>query len=132
VGASAGMIKMSKAMTALMGPMGLVVAGIVALGVAFVALNKHMSQDSIQVSERFGKNISDGTQKALGAFMDLEEQTTTTLNQMLWSGETVSTEMKDTLISNFDSMSSQITSKLNETKESSKATLQEMFVSSTT
>ena len=107
-GATAGVTGLASALTVLSGPIGWAIAGIAALGVGAYTLDKHMSKDSIGSITRFGDEISESTQKAVGAFMDLEEQTTITLNQMVWSGSEVTKEMKDTLVSNFDDMHTQI------------------------
>ncbi|HGH0433404.1 TPA: hypothetical protein ACJHE9_003981, partial [Clostridioides difficile] len=102
---------------ALSSPAAIAVAGITALGISVATVAKDMSKDAIEPINRFGKNISESTKEAVGAFMDLEEKTTVSLNQLMWSGETVSEKMKQTIVSNFTEMSNQIVAKLQESKE---------------
>ncbi|NME95364.1 phage tail tape measure protein [Clostridium cochlearium] len=106
--------------------------GIGAATVAGVKLYKHLKKDSIPEVQRFGSEISQSTQKSVGAFMDLEEKATKSLNKLKWSGTKVTTELKDDLSSNFNEMTSQITTKLDERNQKSKDSLQKMFANSKT
>ncbi|HBF4502916.1 TPA: hypothetical protein KON93_004342, partial [Clostridioides difficile] len=104
---------------ALSSPAAIAVAGITALGISVATVAKDMSKDAIEPISRFGKSVSESTKEAVGAFMDLEEKTTISLNQLMWSGETVSEKMKQSIVSNFTEMSNQIIAKLQESKEQS-------------
>lgn len=100
--------------------------------IAGVKLYKHLKKDSIPEIQRFGDEVSKSTRKSLGAFMDLEEKATKSLNQLKWSGATVTTEVRDSIVSNFDEMTSQITAKLSESNQKSMDTLNSMFINSKT
>ena len=128
-GGIAGLGAAAKASSILLNPW---TWGIGAATVAGVKLYKHLKKDSIPEVERFGDEISESTQKSVGAFMDLEEKATRSLNQLKWSGAKVTTELKDDLSSNFNEMTSQITTKLDERNQKSKDSLQKMFANSKT
>ncbi|OMK58912.1 phage tail tape measure protein, partial [Clostridioides difficile] len=115
---------------ALSSPAAVAIAGITALGISVATVAKDMSKDAIEPISRFGKSVSESTKEAVGAFMDLEEKTTISLNQLMWSGETVSEKMKQSIVSNFTEMSNQIIAKLQESKEQGIQSLQEMFATS--
>ncbi|MCC5422524.1 phage tail tape measure protein [Clostridium botulinum] len=104
--------------------------GIGAATYAGIKLYRHLQKDSIPEVQRFGDEVSKSTQKSVGAFMDLEEKATKSLNQLKWSGANVSSEIKNNLSSTFNEMTNQITTKINENNEKGKQTLQSMFANS--
>lgn len=110
-------------LTGLLGPLGLVIAGVAAVGVA--AWN--LAQDAIPAVDLFGEGVSDATATAVGAFLELEEGATTALNQMVWSGQEVTEQYKETIGGAFTQMKDTILQSLTEQKEQSATTLQEMF-----
>lgn len=110
-------------LTGLLGPLGLVIAGVAAVGVA--AWN--LAQDAIPAVDLFGEGVSDATATAVGAFLELEEGATTALNQMVWSGQEVTEQYKETIGGAFTQMKDTILNSLVEQKEQSATTLQEMF-----
>ncbi len=107
-------------------------AAIVAGGVAAYGLHRNLSQDAIPSVELFGDEVSDATQKAVGGFLELEEDATISLNQLMWSGQEVTEEMKDSLVNTFDNMKDQIVGKLNEQKSEALESLGDLFSKSTT
>ena len=80
------------------------VLGIAAVTAGGIALHKHMSQDTIPVVQLFGDEVSEATQKAVGSFLDMEEQATLALNQLSWSGQEVTSEMVTSIGGNFEEM----------------------------
>ncbi|MDS1004927.1 phage tail tape measure protein [Clostridium sporogenes] len=104
--------------------------GIGAATYAGVKLYKHLKKDSIPEVQRFGDEVSKSTQKSVGAFMDLEEKATKSLNQLKWSGANVSSEIKNDLSGTFNEMTSQITTQIDENNAKGKQTLQSMFANS--
>jgi len=113
--------------TALLGPIALVVAGIAALTAGGIALYKHLQKESIPEIERFGDAVSESTQQAVGAFMDLNDQATLALNELAWSGQVVTQEMADNIVSTFDQMGDQVLASM-ETKHAEEiASMQEFF-----
>lgn len=72
--------------------------------------------EAIPEVERFDNSVSEATQEAVGAFMDLEESATVSLNQLSWSGQEITTEMKDNLVGTFTEMKDQIISSIQEEK----------------
>jgi len=107
------------------------VAGIVAAVGAGVLLYKYFSKDVIPEVERFGDEVSDSTQQAVGAFMDLEEKATNSLNEMAWGGMSVTEEMAANLVGTFSQMKEQIVAELEEQKNATAGILQELFDEST-
>ncbi|MCT4593185.1 MAG: phage tail tape measure protein [Anaeromicrobium sp.] len=106
------------------------VLGIGAATIAGIKLYTHLKKDAIPKVELFGEETSRATKKAIGAYLELERKATTSLNQIQWSGAKVTQEMKDTVVNNFNAMATQITTKLDETKNKSMSTLQKMISNS--
>lgn len=105
--------------------------GIAAAGVGAVALAKHLKEDSIPAIELFDETISESTKEAVGSFLDLEKQATTSLNQLAWSGKEVTEEMKENITGNFEQMKEQVVTKLEEQKTEALTSLDELFSKST-
>jgi TP901 family phage tail tape measure protein len=125
VGALAG------AFTVLSGPVGIAVAAIAGITAAGVALYKHLNQESIPAIELFGNEVSESTQKAVGGFLQLNEEATLALNQLSWSGQEVTKEMADNIAGSFSQMASQIQAGLDKHHEESLAKIQSFINSST-
>lgn len=117
----------AKAGAALLNPW---TAAIVAGGLAAYGLYKHLSQDAIPAVDLFGDEVSENTQKAVGSFLELEEQATKSLNQLAWSGQEVTGEMAESIIGNFEAMKEQVVGKLEEQKERALASISEMVENS--
>jgi TP901 family phage tail tape measure protein len=99
---------LATAFTVLTGPVGIAVVAIAGLTVAGVALYKHLSRDSIPAIELFGDGVSESTRKAVGGFLELNDEATLALKQLSWSGQEVTKEMADGITDNFSQMASQI------------------------
>lgn len=80
---------------ALTSPVGLVVAGVAALGIGAIALGKHLSEDALPEVERFGEGISETTQEAVGSFMDMTEEANIQLKELSWGQQEVTAEMAE-------------------------------------
>lgn len=85
--------------SAILSPVGLLVIalGIGGLAGAFIAVKK-AQEDAIPPVERFGKQVSETTQEAVGAYMDLSEKANIALKELAWSQETVTKESANRLI----------------------------------
>lgn len=79
----------------LTGPIGLAVAAIALLAIGTIALVKHFSADAIEPITRFGDDVSESTQKAVGAFMDMSEEADVALKELAWSQQEVTAEMAE-------------------------------------
>lgn len=99
---------LATAFTVLTGPVGLAIAAITGITVAGVALYKHLSQESIPAIELFGDEVSESTKKAVGGFLELNDEATLALNQLSWSGQEVTKDMADKIAGNFSKMASAI------------------------
>lgn len=126
-GAAAATGGLGAALTALSGPVGWVIAGLAAVTAGGIALYNHLKKDSIPAVELFGDTISETTKEAVGGFLELEEEATISLNQLSWSGQEVTEEMKESLVGTFGEMKDQIVDKLRQQKEDALKELDEML-----
>lgn len=112
--------------TLLAPPGGFVIAGVLALIVGLKKLDDKMSESCIQ-SDVFGDEVSEGTKKAVGGFLELDEEATKSLNNLKASGEVVSEETVTSITNAFGSMGSQISSKIEENKSQAVDSLTRMY-----
>lgn len=117
--------------TVLTGPVGLAVAAIAAVTVAGVALYKHLNQESIPEIQIFGDEVSESTKKAVGGFLELNDEAIIALNQLSWSGQEVTKEMADKITGNFSQMAADIQSGLDKHHEESLGKIQGFVNNST-
>lgn len=81
------------AIAAITAPAWIAIAAVAAIGVAAVVAAKTLSEDAIPAIERFAEGVSENTQEAVGAFMDMSEQANVALKEMAWGQEVVTKEM---------------------------------------
>lgn len=112
--------------TLLAPPGGFVIAGVLALVVGLKKLDDKMSESCIQ-SDVFGDEVSEGTKKAVGGFLELDEEATKSLNNLKASGEIVSEETVTSITNAFGSIGSQISSKIEENKSQAVDSLTRMY-----
>lgn len=118
------------ALAALTGPVGLAVAGIAALTVGGVALYDHMQQETIPEIQRFSSVVSESTQAAVGAYMDLNDGVTEQLNLLRWSQETITQETADSIVGKFRQMGDQILAAMEANQVQQYSVLSNFFASS--
>lgn len=94
--------------TLLTGPVGLIIAGLVAVGVGAVALGKHLSKDAIPEVERFGEGVSDATKEALEGFFELSDGVSQSLSEISITSSKVTDEMKEDIVGKYAEMNAQI------------------------
>ncbi|WP_368657627.1 transglycosylase SLT domain-containing protein [Metabacillus halosaccharovorans] len=98
---------------ALGGPVGLLATvGLPLLIQGGVKLYKHLKEDSIPTIENFGNKVSDSTSKAVLGYKKLNDDATTQLNELMWSGEKISAETSEKLTTTFGKMGDQISESL--------------------
>ncbi|OLN21908.1 hypothetical protein BTO30_12480 [Domibacillus antri] len=119
------------ALAALTGPIGLTVAALAGLGIGAVAVANELKKPSLEV-EIFGNKVSESTQKAVGGFLNLNEQATAALNQLSWSGQTVTGEMATNIIATFNQMGTQILTEMQTNHAAQLAATQTFFATSKT
>ena len=122
---------LATAFTVLTGPVGLAVAAIAGLTVAGVALYKHLQKDSIPAVQLFGGEISEATEKAVGGFLELNDEASLALKELSWSAGEVTAEMAETISGNFSKMAEQVQAGLDKHHQESLAKI-ESFVHSST
>ena len=110
-----------------LGPKGLLVAAIVGGALwGFKKLNDHMKEACIQ-SDVFGEEVSEGTKKAVGGFLELDKEATTALNELKASGDIVSKETVETISGHFASLGGEIAKKVDEKKEEAVGSIRKMY-----
>ncbi|WP_375104647.1 phage tail tape measure protein [Paenibacillus sp. RS8] len=112
------------------GPIGIAVAAIAGLTMVGIGLYKHFKQDSIPEIQRFGSEVSASTQKAVGGFMDLNDKATVALDQLRWSGQTISNGMATDIKETFSQMGDQVTAAMKEDHAAQLQTMTEFFAGS--
>lgn len=113
----------------LLGPIALIVAGLAAVAAGGYALYRHLNQEAIPEIKRFGDEVSEATQEAVGAFMDLNDRATVELNQLAWSGQTVTQEMADSIVGTIQQMGEQTLAAMEEKHAEEIASMQAFFAS---
>ncbi|SDM14627.1 phage tail tape measure protein [Sediminibacillus halophilus] len=109
------------------GPVGIAIGALAGLTAGGIALYNHLKQDAIPEVELFGDQVSDSTEKAVGSFMDLNEEATVQLDELAWSGKEVTSDMRDSLVSNFDQMGNMIIDGLEEDKNDTLSVMKDLF-----
>jgi len=98
---------------ALGGPLGLLATTAIPLLIqGGTKLYKHLKEENIPAIKDFGDKVSESTTKSVLAYKDLNDQATAQLNQLSWSGQTVSKEIYNNLTSTFSQMGNQIADSL--------------------
>lgn len=109
------------------GPLALTAVGIAGITYAGIELHKHLSSDLIPEVDLFGDEVSKTTEKAVGSFMDLNNDATIQLKELSWSSREVSQEMADSLVTTFDEMGEKIVKALEEQRNESLQAVQDLF-----
>lgn len=89
-------------------------------------LNDHMKQAAVE-SDIFGEEVSEGTKKAVGGFLELNDEATTSLNELKASGDIVSQETVTTITGHFDGLGGKIASKIDERKVEAVDSIKKMY-----
>lgn len=116
--------------TALSGPIGWTIAGLAALTVGGVIAYKKATEDAIPKADLFGESVSAGTKKAVSGFLELNEKAKLALNDLSWSGKTVSKEAADSISNNFSQMAEQIRQGMEKKNTESLALMESFLVDS--
>lgn len=115
------------ALTVLTGPIGLVIAGVAAIGVGAVALGKHLSKDALPEVERFGEGVSESTQEAVGAFMDMSDEADVALKEVVWSQQEMNKELAKDMIASQQEITDTLLSAIDERHEEEIEATKEQF-----
>lgn len=121
-GGSAALGILGTVLTALTGPIGLTVAALAGLGIGIYAVSQELSESSIQV-EDWSTKVSEGTAKAVGGYLDLEQQATNAMHQLAWGNATITQSIADDMIAKYDQMGQMV---LQEMQTDHAAQLEEM------
>ncbi|WP_052344227.1 phage tail tape measure protein [Bacillus ndiopicus] len=115
--------------TALTGPIGVAVAAIAAIGIGTALVVKDMKKSSLEVKD-WSDKVSEGTAKAVGGFLKLSDEATTSLKQLSWSGEVVTQEMANKMIGIYDQMGQQVLTEMQSDHAEQLSNMQTFFDSS--
>lgn len=130
IGAAGGATTALGATLALiMNPVGIAVAAFAGLGIAAYAVTKNLNESSIQVEDWKGK-VSEATAESVGSFLELSDQATVALNQLAWSGQTVTQEMATNMIAIYSEMGDQVLAEMQADHAQELETMQNHFASS--
>lgn len=88
------------------GPIGVIIGGI--------KLFQEATSDAIPEVQRFSDEVSDSTQKAVGAYMDMSEEADVALKQLAWSQEEVTAEMAENMITQQQAITDNLLSAIDE------------------
>lgn len=105
---------LATAFTVLTGPVGIAVGALAGIGYAAYKVSEELKKPVIE-SEIFSEKISESTQKAVGAYLKLDEEVTLAVNRLAWSQQAVTGQMVTNLVTHYEEMGNQILSKMNET-----------------
>ncbi|OXS66077.1 hypothetical protein B1B04_24325 [Lysinibacillus sp. KCTC 33748] len=128
-GGSAAVGILGSALAVLTGPVGLTIAAVAALGVSIYAVTKELGNSSIEV-ESWKDKVSEGTAKAVGSYLDLEQKATNAFHQIAWSGETVTQEMATKMVGMYDQMGQQVLTEMQTDHAAQLAEQQKFFADS--
>jgi TP901 family phage tail tape measure protein len=129
VGRIAGIARLG--LSALGGPMGLLATiAIPALIDGGIKLVNHLKEESIPAVTGFGDKVSESTTKAILGYEKLNDEATTQLNQLFWSGQAITEEGSQKLIQTFSSMTNQIAENMKTKSEESYQSMSDFFASS--
>lgn len=110
-------------------PLTLILAAITAITVGTVALVNHLSKASIE-SNVFGDEVSKGTQKAVGAYLDMDKDVSVALNNMAWGQKNVTKKMAEDLIGQYDAMGDAILTEMKADHEEQLLATKDLFTKS--
>lgn len=126
-GGIAGAGGLGAALAGLAAPVGIAVGAIGAVGLAGYGLYKVLNQTAIPEIDIFGDKVSENTKKAVGGFVELADGATVQLNQLKWSGMTVTKEMADGMIATHSEMGESVIGKMREDHNSQLESIREYF-----
>lgn len=106
------------------------VAGAAAVGLGAYKIYKNLQEDAIPAVELFGDEVSESTAKAVGGFLELEEEATIALNELNWGSQEVTQDMVDNISGKFEQMKDSIVGTLEEQKESAISIMTSQFETS--
>ncbi|MGO1059352.1 phage tail tape measure protein [Planococcus sp. FY231025] len=95
-------------MTFATGPVGIALAAVAGISVGVGLLANHLRKDAIPEVDRFGKGVSESTQKALTSFFELSDGASQQLTNLRVNGTQVTELMADEILTKYEDMNAQI------------------------
>lgn len=86
-----------------------------------------ISLETIPKIENFGEKVSESTTKAVLGYKKLNDEATTELNELMWSGQIITQQMSDTITGIFGKMGDQISTSLKSDYDKSYGFMSEYF-----
>lgn len=110
-----------------LGPKGALIAAIAGVAIyGLKKLNDHMKQSAVE-SDIFGEEVSEGTKKAVGGFLALNDDATSSLNELKANGDVLSKETVATIADHFNGLGGKIASKIDERKIEAVDSIRKMY-----
>lgn len=120
---------LSRAALLLTGPVGATIGILIGVGIAAYKIGKAMNTASIE-SNVFGEEVSESTQKVVGSYLEMDKSLRTTINGLAWSQKTITEEMANELITQYQTMGDTITTEMKKDHEEQLLATQNMFTNS--
>lgn len=126
VSSAAGIL--GTAFTVLTGPIGIAVGLIAGIGYAMVKFDKEMDKPILK-SKMFSDEISKSTKKAVGSFIDLEQDVSLKLNTLAATQGKITEKMANDIVSKYKAMGEKILTAMEDNHRKQKEKTQELFAS---
>lgn len=117
------------ALALLTNPVGIAVGIIAGLGLGYLALDKAMDKPIIK-SDIFKGKVSEDTEKILGSFTKLKNDSEVALNEMAWSNEAITQTHVDNMVAKYQQMTDTILKQLDTRHQKEKIKMMEFFAGS--
>lgn len=121
------------ALTAFAGPTGIalaVVAGLALIVAGAMKLADYLSQSAVPAVNDFGENVDEGTTEAINSFLKLNDEATIALNELKWSGTTLTKETANNIISAFANLANSVKAAMEKSFQESYKTISSYFTKS--
>lgn len=102
-------------------PAGLAILAIGGISANIALLVKDLKEDAIPEVERFGDSVSENTQEAVGAFMDMSEEADVALKSLAWSQEEVTSQMATDMAKQQENITNTLLTAIGDRHEQEKA-----------
>lgn len=129
--ASLGTTGLTSTIAAALGPIGLTVGTVGALGLAYASLNRYMNQSVIEL-DGFGDIVTAENEKAINSFKELENEATSSLQSLALTGKEITEEGVLEVTENFNAMKDNVIDALTQQKDESINSLNDFFEANNT
>ncbi len=97
--------------------------------VGAIKLFQNAVSDAIPAVELFSDEVSESTQEAVGAYLELEDKATKALNTLAWGQREITKKMANELTKTYDTMTDQILAAMDKRQKEELSQLEKIFAS---